>query len=156
QSLRGRGGLGADRSAGQVTQIVERSAFDQTAVSNDADTITERLDFRENVAGEQQGSPALSFFADAGSERLLHQWIEAGGWLIEDQQRRVGRERGHQRNLLAIALRIGVALELGIQLEALEQALRACEIDPATQPREKLNHLAAGQVGPQRNVAGDV
>src|SRR3954471_1735117 len=148
--------LRLDRRAREVAQLGERAALHGLAVADDADAIAQRLDFGEDVAGEQHRAPVLALVAHALAEDLLHQRIEAGGRLVEHQQVGVGRQRSHERDLLAVALGVRAALLRGVQLEALDQRISALRVQAAAQAPEQVDHLAAGQVRPQRHVAGDV
>ena len=69
------------------------------------------------------------------AEDLLHQRVQARGRLVEDQQLDVGRQRGDQRDLLAVALGVGAALLGRVELEALEQLRPARLVQPAAQAR---------------------
>src|SRR3954451_15196148 len=148
--------LGLDRRARQVAKLRERAAFHRPAVADDAHAIAQRLDLGADVAGEQAGAGGLALVLHARAEDLLHQRIEAGRRLVEDQQLGVGGQRGHERALLAVALGVGAALLRGIQLKALDQRVSALRVQAAAQAPEQVDHLAAGQVRPQRHVAGDV
>ena len=65
-------------------------------------------------------------------------------------------ERGDQRDLLPVALGVGPALLGRVELEALQQLVPAVRVEAAAQPAEQVDGLAAGQVRPERDVAGDV
>ena len=65
--------------------------------------------------------PRLARLLDAGLEHRLHQRVEPGGRLVEDEQLGVGGERGDERDLLPVALGVRAALLRRVELEALEQ-----------------------------------
>ena len=59
------------------------------------------------------------------AEHLLHQRVQAGGRLVQDQQLDVGGERGDERHLLPVALGVGAALLARVELEPLQQLVAA-------------------------------
>ena len=63
---------------------------------------------------------------------------------------------GDQRDLLPVALGVGAALLGRVELEALDQLLAAGRVEAAAQAAEQVDRLAAGEVGPQVDVAGHV
>ena len=67
-----------------------------------------------------------------------------------------GRERRDQRHLLPVALGVGAGLAGRVEVEPLQEQVLALAVQPAAQPAEQVDHLAAGQVRPQRDVAGHV
>ena len=99
------------------------------------DAVAQRLDLGEDVAGEQDRAAARALLGDALAEDLLHQRVQPGRRLVEDQQLDVGGQRGDQRDLLAVALGVGAALLGRVELEALEQLGAALLVEPAAQPR---------------------
>ena len=72
-------------------------------------------------------------------EDLLHQRVQAGGRLVEQQQLDVGGERGDQRDLLPVALGVGAALLARVEVEPLEQLVAALLVQPAAQPAEQVD-----------------
>ena len=84
--------------------------------------VAERLDLGQDVAGQQHGAAVgLALGVDPLLEDRLHQRVEAGGRLVEEQQLDVGGERGDQGDLLPVALGVGAALLARVEVEALEQ-----------------------------------
>ena len=59
-------------------------------------------------------------------------------------------------DLLPVALGVGAALLARVELEALQQLVAALAVESAAQPAEQVDHLAAGEVRPQRDVARHV
>ena len=149
-------GLDRDRGAGQVPEIGERAALDPLAGADDRDAVAQRLDLGEDVAREQHRLPLRVRLLDAGAEDRLLERVEPGGRLVEQEQLGVGGERRHERDLLPVALGVGAALLRRVEVEALEQRLTPPRIEPAAQPAEEVDRLAAGQLRPQVDVAGDV
>src|SRR5215475_2216559 len=68
-------GLDRDRSTGQVPHLAEGARLDSTAQPDDADSITESLHLREDVAGQKHGAAFVMELSDALAERQLHQRI---------------------------------------------------------------------------------
>ena len=67
-----------------------------------------------------------------------------------------GRERGDERDLLPVALRVRAPLLRRVELEPVEELVAPAPVEPAPELPEQVDHLAPRQVGPQRDVAGDV
>ena len=65
-------------------------------------------------------------------------------------------ERGDQGDLLAVALGVRPGPLGGIELEAGDQLVAARRVEVAAHPAEEVDRLAAGELGPQRDVAGHV
>ena len=149
-------GLDDDRRAGEVPQLVERAGLDRAPGPDDPHAMAERLDLGEDVAGQQHGAARGADLGDALLEDRLHQRVQAGGGLVEDQQLGVRGQRRHERDLLAVALRVGAPLLGRVQVEALEQVGAAARIEAAAQAAQQVDRLAAGQVGPQVHVARHV
>src|SRR5699024_5085003 len=59
-------------------------------------------------------------------------------------------------DLLALALRIGPSLLARVEVEGLDEFIASALVDPAAQPSEQVDRLAAGQPRPQFHVAGDI
>ena len=114
--------------------------------ADDRHAVAQLLDLGEDVAREQHRPAGLARLLDAGLEDRLLQRVEARGRLVEHEQLGVGRERGDERDLLPVALRVGAALLRRVELEALEQ-LRA--------PRAGRARRAGGRAGrsPRRRSA---
>ena len=102
------GQLGRDRGAGQVAQLGQRAGLDRPPVADDADPVAQRLDLGQDVAGQQHGAARRRAPRGCTSlEHRLHQRVEAGGRLVEEQQLDVGGQRGDEGDLLPVALRVG-------------------------------------------------
>ncbi len=96
----------------------------------------------------------LRAFADALLEGLLHQRVEPGGRLVEDEQLGLGGQRGDEGDLLPVALGV-VADPLGrVEVEAFDQLGAAALVESAVRRAEDVEALPAGQPGPQRDVTG--
>ena len=139
-----------------MAQVVEGAAVDGAAEADDAHPVAERLDLGEDVAREEHGPSGLPLLGDALAEHRLHQRIEPRGRLVEDEQLDIGGESRDQRDLLAVALRVGAAPARRVEVEALEQPGAARRVQAAAQPSEQVDDLAAGQRRPEGDVPGDV
>lgn len=104
--LRQFGRFKSDRIIAQMTaaQGGDRIGGDHLSLADDADTIAGAFNFFEDVAGEQDGFAACFFFGDQLDEGVLHQWIEAGGRFVEDEDLRVVHKGGDDAELLLHAL----------------------------------------------------
>ena len=156
QALRRPVGLGGDGRAGQLAQRVERARLHRAAGADDAHPIAERLDLGEDVARQQHRAALVADLLDAGLEHRLHQRVEAGGRLVEDQQLGRRRQARDQRHLLPVALRVGAGPLRGVELEAPDELVPSTLVDVAAEAGEQVDHLAAGELGPQAHVAGHV
>jgi len=148
--------LSGERRPGEVAQLGKRAGLDHAAAPNDRDVITERLDLGEDVAGQQHGPAGRSSLGDAGLEGRLHQRIQPRGRFVEDQQFRLGCERRDQDDLLPVPGGVGAGLLRRVQLEPLDQLGPPARVGAAPHAGEQVDHLAAGQVRPERHVAGHV
>src|SRR5690606_11971308 len=150
------GELGAHAGAGEVAQVGQRTALHGPALADDAHAVAQLLHLAEDVRGQQHGPAAVPLLGDATLEDLLHQRVEPGGRLVQDQQVDVGGERGDQGDLLPVPLGVGAALLGRVQLEAVDQLGAAARVQAAAQASVEVDDLAAGEVAPERHVAGDV
>ena len=152
----GAGQLGEDRRTGQVAELAQCPGLDAAAGPDDAHPVTQPLDLGQDVARQQDRVAAGAEVVDAGLEDRLHDRVEARRRLVQDEELDVGGQRRHERHLLPVALGVAASLLGRVQLEALDQVAPAGLVDPAPQPAEQVDHLAAGQVRPQVHVAGHV
>ena len=133
-----------------MAQVGQGAGLDRAAVPDDGDPVAERLDLGQDVAGQQHGAVAAAhLLADHLAEHRLHQRVQAGGRLVEQQQLDVGGERGDQRHLLPVALGVGAALLARVEVEALAAGRRGAagsrppRIRPSrsiTSPPDRLGH----------------
>jgi hypothetical protein len=94
------------------------------------------------------------------SEDGLHQRVEARRGFVEKVQLGRGGERRNECDLLTVALGVCPPFFGRVELEHIEEVpfapliLRA--VPDAAEPAEQVDGLAAGEVGPQAHVAGNV
>ena len=153
------GQLGVDRGPGQVPHLGQRAGLGGPAVADDRHPVGERLRLGQDVAGQQHGAAALALVVDALAEDRLHQRVEAGRRLVQDQQLGVAGQGRDQRHLLPVALGVGPRLLRRVQREPLDQVLPALGVQAgarAAQAAEQVDDLAAGQARPQGHVPGHV
>ena len=156
--------LGRDRAGeaqlhlvvGEVAQAFDAVHLDQPAVADDRDPIAGPLHLGQDVAREEDRAALVLGLADQGIERLLHERVEAGGRLIEDQQLRPMLERDDEADLLLVALRVLLELARRVDLEALDERCLVRRVDAAPQVGEVAQGLAAGQPVVQGELARDV
>ena len=161
-----RGGVEAiagerDLGAGEVTELGERARLDRDARADDAHPVAEVLDLGEDVARQQHGGAVAEQGRDLASEHRLHERVEARGGLVEDVEVGGRRERGDERDLLPVALRVGAALLRRVELEDLDEVLAARGVGvlvgrAAAQAREQVDGLAAREIRPEADIAGHV
>ncbi len=119
-----------------MPEIGERTALDDPARPDDRDPVGERLDLGEDVAREEHGAPLLLRLPDALLEDGLHERVETRRGFIEEEELDVRGERGDERDLLPVALRIRPPLLPGIEVETLDELVAPALVDPAAR-REK-------------------
>ncbi len=93
---------------------------------------------------------------DAAPELLLHQRVEAARRFVEQQHVRSPRERGHERNLLAVALGVRPSPLRQVEFESIDELAAVRLVDAALQPAEQFEALLPGEARPQADVTGDV
>jgi len=107
-----------------VAHLGQGPHLDQDAVAQDADTVAQRFDLAQDVRREKDGLATLVGLVDADTEGLLHEGIEPGGRLVEDEQVGPGHEGGDELELLAVALRVGPDLLGRVEVEAGDELVR--------------------------------
>ena len=85
------------------------------AFADDADAGAQALDFAEDVGGEENGDAAGVFFADEVEEIALHERVEAGGGLIEEEQLGAVQQALHDADFLLVA--VGKVADAAVLLE---------------------------------------
>jgi len=139
-----------------MPQLGQRAALHGAAGADDAHPVAQCLHLGQDVAGQQHRAALGLHLADAVLEGTLHQRVESGGRLVQEQQFGAGRERRDQSDLLPVALGIGAGLLGRVQLEPLQQLVPPDRVEVAAQPAEDVDDLAARQLRPQADVARHV
>ena len=85
------------------------------ALLDDGHAVAHALHFAQDVRGEEDRHPALVLLADELEELALHERVEAGGGLVEEEQLGLVQEPLHDAHLLAVA--VGEVLDAAIQLQ---------------------------------------
>src|SRR5699024_661336 len=75
---------GRDGGPGEVAQLRQGAGLDVAARADDRHGVTELLDLREDVAGEQDGASPVPQPADLLGEDGLHEGVQAGGRLVKE------------------------------------------------------------------------
>ena len=150
------GERGMHPGSGQVAQLGEAAGVDDPAGAHDAHPVAGALHLAEDVARQQHGAALVAQRGELALEDLLHERVEAGGRLVEHEQRHVAGERRDEGDLLPVALGVRLALLGLVELEALDETPPAVLVDAATEPAEQVDDLATAQGGPEHDVAGHV
>jgi len=96
--------------------------------------------------------PCLPFLLNAVAERGLHQRVEAGRGLIQEQHS-TSDASAEIRQPSAGCLGVRPRLLGRVQVEALEQAGPAAGVQSAAQPPEQVDDLSAGQGRPEASTS---
>jgi hypothetical protein len=88
-------------------------------------------------------------------EALLHQRVETGDRLVQDQQLGVVHERLDQADLLAIAGRELANRTLKLGVKTLRERVPEAAIDTPAKFCEVVEHLSPGQLRVKREIAGE-
>src|ERR1022692_372517 len=145
-----------DRLRAQVAQLGERPFVHEPAAAEDADTVAQRLDLAEDVRREEDRLPALLRLEHGLTKGDLHQRVESGGRLVEQEQVGARRERGHELHLLAGPLRQRADALGRVELEAPDENVAVRGVRRPVQAREVRQCLRAGQRGPEERLPRDV
>jgi hypothetical protein len=156
QAVRRAGQLGLDRGPGEVAQLGQGARLDGAPGPHDAHPVAQGLGLGQDVAGQQHRAPAVALVGDDLTEAGLHERVQPRGGLVEQQQLDVGGERGHQGDLLAVALGVGAGLLARVEVEQLQQLVPVPGVEATPEAAQQVDHLAAGQVRPQGHVPGDI
>src|SRR5260370_7675458 len=86
----------------------------QAPVADDADPGAGLLDFAQHVRRQKDGASFIARLEDQAIEFLLVQWIEAAGWLVENQQAWAVHEGLDQDDLALVSGRALAELAPGV------------------------------------------
>ncbi len=90
---------------GARPEVLDGVGHHESAVTDDGDPVGDALHLGERVGRQQHRAAPHRGLADEALELGLHQGIESGGRLVEDQQFRGVCEREQQADLLPVAFR---------------------------------------------------
>ncbi len=135
-----------------MAQVGERARLDHPTGPDDAHPVAQALDLGQDVAGEQDGPAAVAEPAHAGLEAALHDRVQAGRRLVEEQQVHLGGQRCHQRHLLSVALGVGASPLREVELEEVHELGAPGGDQPTSESTEEVDDLATAQVRPQGDV----
>jgi hypothetical protein len=124
--------------------------------ADDGHPVAGLLDLVEDVGREERRAPLGDGLAEEPEERLLHERVEPGGRLVEDEQVGPVLECDDQPDLLLVAL--GVLLEAArrVEVEAGDEVGLVERVDVAAKVREVLDRLLAREPVEQGELAGQV
>jgi len=101
-----------DDSGVGFLDAIEGVAEEDLAIANHRDFVGDHFDLAEEVGGEEDGSVIVGDGADdRGEDFSSYDGIEAGGWLVEEEQFRPVGEGGHEAD--SSALSFGEFADLG-------------------------------------------
>ena len=153
---------GVDAGAQQGTDVVQGAVLHGASGTDNGDGVTEGLHLGQDVAGEQDGGALFCGLDHALAEDLLHEGVQAGGGLVEDEEVHRLAQGGDKGDLLPVALGVGAHLLARVQVETLNERgatsgdLLALGPGASSERGEGLQGLAPGERGPQGDVAGHV
>ena len=126
--------------AAEVAHVGEGARLDGAAEADDAHLVGEGLDLAEDVAGEQHGAALAAQLLHDAAEDGIHQRVQPGRRLVEEEQLDVGGERGDEGDLLPVALGVGAALLGRVELEPLDERRRdgATSMPPRSRPSRSM------------------
>ncbi len=142
-------------------QLAERAHGDQLSAAHEPDPLADAIDFRQDVRREEHGRPpGARELVHRLCERFDHQRIEAGGGLIEDEQRRLGHQRLNDAELALHPVRVVAHAPLQIEIadvEAAEQKLQPSRGRARIAQRGQEPQIArAGQLGIERHLSRQI
>src|SRR5699024_2163267 len=95
----------------------------QTPLTDDADSGAGPFYLLKNMAGEQDGLAPALVLPQKLDKPALHEWVQAAGGLIQNQNLRVMEESGNNAQLLLHPLAHLFDFSLGVQLKPVQQFL---------------------------------
>ena len=100
--------------------------------------------------------PVLSILLDAHPELGLHQRIEPSSRLVENQEFDVEARAATRATFWRFPLEYVRPFLVGSRSKRWSSCSFLADIEPAAKPTQQVDHLATGQVGPQRHVTRHV
>ena len=133
---------------GDRPEVLERVDGDQAPAPQDRHAVGHALDLRQRVRGEEDGPALRDDLPEQRVEALLHQRVEPGDRLVEDQQLRLVHEGLDQPELLAVAGRELAHRAVQLRVEALRQRVAHAGDRPRRAARR------GSRASPRRSAAG--
>lgn len=114
------------------------------------------LDLVKDVGGQEDGLPAPGRLPYQRLEPGLHERVQAGRRLVQQQHVRPGHQRRDQRELLPVALGVGAGPLSRVEPQPLDEFVPERHVHMAVQVPKIRQRLHTGQLRPYRYVPGDV
>ena len=86
-----------------LAKVLERVDDHESALAKDREAVGDALDLRQGVGGEEHGAALGADLRQQRVEALLHQRIQSGDRLVQDQQLGLVHEGLDQAELLSVA-----------------------------------------------------
>ena len=136
-------------------QVLEGVDDHESAAPEDRHPVGDALHLRQRVRREEDRASLRRHLPQQVVKPLLHQRIQSGDGLVEDQQLGLVHERLHEAELLAIAGRElpHGSVERGV--EAVRQLVAHAPVDATMEICEEVEHLGAGELLKEREIAGE-
>ena len=150
----GRGELDLQALDRDLTKVLERVDHDEPALAEDRDAMGDALDLREGVRREEHRSSLRAHLPQQRVEALLHQRVETGDRLVQDQQLGLVHEGLDQADLLAVAGRELAHRPIELGVEALGERGAQAPVHAASELGQVVQYLRSGQLRVQGEIAG--
>ena len=139
---------------GDLAEVLERVDDHEPALAEDRQAVGDALDLRQGVRGQEHRAALGADLAEERVKALLHEGIQTGDRLIQDQQLGFVHEGLDQSELLSVAGRqlADRAIEIGV--EALGQGVAHARVDSTAELREVVEHHPPGQLRVHRQITG--
>ena len=145
-----------DGARGFAPQALHRVGDEEPPILDDGDAVDDALHFVELVGGQEHGPPFGDRLAHESRELVLHQRIEAGGGLVEDQQFRPVHEGQHDADLLPVAFGERAHGAVQDDVEPFDEVVEEGAVAHAAHAGCELDVRAARQALVQRQLPGQV
>ena len=139
-----------------MPQLLQPPRLHGSPVLDDGHRVAQAVDLGHDVARHEHRAPLACRVPHSLDEHLRLERVESGGRLIEDHQVARRGQRGHEYDLLPVALGVGADRFTGIQAEGLDEVGLARPVASAAQGGEGIEGLRPRERGPQRHVTGNI
>jgi hypothetical protein len=147
--------VGLDLHRPEVAHLLEGADIGEPSVTKDRDAVAHGLHLGEQVRREEDRLSAVAGLADARPERALHQGIEPGRRLVEDEKVGASHEGGDQDDLLAVPPGVCAHALRWIESEPLDQLVAVGRVDVPVGDSEEVQRFRSGQRRPQVRLTRD-